>query len=378
MKNIMLIFLFLPAVLSASALDSANADLQAARKNRQAALSAIASEKMELLKRIESLKAEGDKLEAELISQRKILKNAEASEFSLESKKTEFKNLREEAMKIYSSTENSDAQGLSHDTVKFLAQLENIFAQVKNQACSAEILSEISLENSELVIKNFEEGRTQIVEIDPSMGRLKKMKNRGLSEEISAGGIWMYPILFFGVSVFLIACAKAFQAFKIKRSRKGIVKKISALLAQDKIGEAKLLAQAEPYPYKDMLLALVENKDIEKSLLEEMAYEQMLGVGETLYSGLGFISLTAAISPLLGLLGTVTGIIKTFADLSIYGSGNPELMSGGISEALITTEYGLIVAIPSFVVHAILSRRAKSILSDMEKLAAGFLSQNSK
>ena len=89
-------------------------------------------------------------------------------------------------------------------------------------------------------------------------------------------------------------------------------------------------------------------------------------------------AVSAAISPLLGLLGTVTGIIKTFGDLSVYGAGNPQLMSGGISEALITTEFGLMVAIPSFVLHAVLSRRGKAILSDMEKAASEYISKNCK
>ena len=95
--------------------------------------------------------------------------------------------------------------------------------------------------------------------------------------------------------------------------------------------------------------------------------------GEKLYYGLGFLSVTAAVSPLLGLLGTVTGIIKTFAGLTAYGASSAGLMSEGIGEALITTEFGLIVAIPSLVAHAVLNRRAKAVLSDMEKTAASYL-----
>lgn len=82
--------------------------------------------------------------------------------------------------------------------------------------------------------------------------------------------------------------------------------------------------------------------------------------------------MTAAVAPLFGLLGTVTGIIKTFGDLSFRGSAQAQLISEGISEALITTEYGLIVAIPAFVAHALFSRRAKAVLSDMEKWLQAF------
>ena len=102
----------------------------------------------------------------------------------------------------------------------------------------------------------------------------------------------------------------------------------------------------------------------------------MLSAGEKLFSGLSVLSVSAAVAPLLGLLGTVTGIIKTFGDLSFSGAGQAEFISAGISEALITTEYGLVVAIPAYVAHAIFSRRAKSVLSDMEKIASSYLSGN--
>ena len=69
---------------------------------------------------------------------------------------------------------------------------------------------------------------------------------------------------------------------------------------------------------------------------------------------------------MLGLLGTVTGIITTFKLLTIFGSGDPKALGGGISEALITTEFGLIVAIPSLVLHAFLQRKAKAIENEFE------------
>ena len=75
---------------------------------------------------------------------------------------------------------------------------------------------------------------------------------------------------------------------------------------------------------------------------------------------------------MLGLLGTVTGIIETFKQITIYGSGDVASLSGGISEALITTEYGLIVAIPSLLLHSFLSRKARGLVSEMETLAVQF------
>ena len=83
----------------------------------------------------------------------------------------------------------------------------------------------------------------------------------------------------------------------------------------------------------------------------------------------------ASSAPLLGLLGTVTGIINTFKQITIFGSGDVKQLSGGISEALITTKFGLIVAIPSLLLHAYLSRKARAVTSEMEAQAVQFANE---
>jgi CBS domain-containing protein len=107
-------------------------------------------------------------------------------------------------------------------------------------------------------------------------------------------------------------------------------------------------------------------------------YEKILTAKMHLQSLLPFIAITAAAAPLLGLLGTVTGIITTFKMITVFGSGDVKTLSGGISEALITTMFGLIVAIPSLLLHAFLSRKARSILARMEKTAISFVNQINK
>jgi len=82
--------------------------------------------------------------------------------------------------------------------------------------------------------------------------------------------------------------------------------------------------------------------------------------------GLSALAVLGAVAPLLGLLGTVTGMINTFRVITLFGTGDPKLMSGGISEALVTTELGLAVAIPIMLLHTYLSRRTDSIVGDME------------
>jgi biopolymer transport protein ExbB len=84
---------------------------------------------------------------------------------------------------------------------------------------------------------------------------------------------------------------------------------------------------------------------------------------------LSSLAVFAAIAPLLGLLGTVGGMIKTFEVITQHGTGNARLLADGISEALVTTQVGLAVAIPVLLLHAVLSRQAKKIVAKMEQLA---------
>lgn len=133
------------------------------------------------------------------------------------------------------------------------------------------------------------------------------------------------------------------------------------------------LAESQPKPARNMLVSAVENADEAPELVEEVMYECMLSTQPRLERFLNIIALTAATAPLLGLLGTVTGIIKTFKLMSIHGAGDPKPLISGISEALITTELGLVLAIPALVLHALLSRKVSGIMAHVEKLSITFI-----
>ena len=124
-----------------------------------------------------------------------------------------------------------------------------------------------------------------------------------------------------------------------------------------------------------MLTKGVSIIDEPRELVEETMYETVLTTRLKLQGFLPFIAICAASAPLLGLLGTVTGIINTFKMITVFGSGDVKSLSGGISEALITTKFGLIVAIPSLLLHAFLSRKAKRIVDQMEKTAVSFTNE---
>jgi biopolymer transport protein ExbB len=107
--------------------------------------------------------------------------------------------------------------------------------------------------------------------------------------------------------------------------------------------------------------------------MEDSIQEQLLQEMPRLNRFSGGIAILAAVAPLLGLLGTVTGIIQTFGVIRAFGNANPNLMAGGISEALITTVAGLSIAIPLIIAHSLLRGRADLILADAERHAAAML-----
>ena len=123
----------------------------------------------------------------------------------------------------------------------------------------------------------------------------------------------------------------------------------------------------------DLLATAVDNYKVKSTNLEEILFEKILSAQPTLERFLPFMALTAAAAPLLGLLGTVTGMIKTFTLITIFGTGDAKSLSSGISEALVTTELGLIVAIPSLILHGLLSRMAKQKIGDLEQISVSFI-----
>ena len=101
--------------------------------------------------------------------------------------------------------------------------------------------------------------------------------------------------------------------------------------------------------------------------------EQILALIPTLECLLSLLAVTAAAAPLLGLLGTVTGMIETFGVIREVGTGDPRPLSGGISEALVTTEIGLGIAIPALLAHAWLTRRVKRIVNHLDAQVLHFV-----
>ncbi len=97
-----------------------------------------------------------------------------------------------------------------------------------------------------------------------------------------------------------------------------------------------------------------------------------------LEKGLSLLKLLAAVAPLLGLLGTVTGMIATFQSITLFGTGDPKLMAGGISQALITTVLGLVAAIPLLFMHNIVSSRSRELVQILDQQSAGLIAEKAQ
>jgi biopolymer transport protein ExbB len=112
--------------------------------------------------------------------------------------------------------------------------------------------------------------------------------------------------------------------------------------------------------------------------LELHLTEAILGEVPKLSRFLTIIKIISVVAPLMGLLGTVTGMINTFQAITLFGTGDPKLMAGGISQALVTTVLGLVVAIPMTLLYAILNTRSKNIVYILQEQASGVIAERSE
>lgn len=211
--------------------------------------------------------------------------------------------------------------------------------------------------------------------LDVKLGQALDIRNltESLPEHIKKGGLVMWPILIIAAAAFLISIFKVFEIASVKKGKIKDLEVILEHLNSDRADDALAYARGIKGPVGGMLVAALEHIDSDEDLIEEILYERMLSTQPKLERFLPFIAVTAATAPLLGLLGTVTGMINTFKLITIFGTGDATQLSSGISEALITTEFGLVIAIPTLIAHALLSRMSKGVLGSMERTAVGLV-----
>lgn len=225
----------------------------------------------------------------------------------------------------------------------------------------------------------IDEGRGSLP-LDPTLGTAQKFESteETLWEHVQKGGPVMIPIFTLAGAAMLVALYKWISFLFLRTPSRAQVQAVfDAVAKRDEAAVAGAVAAIHG-PVGRMLKAGAENLREQRELVEEVMYESVLTSRLKLERFLPFVAISAASAPLLGLLGTVTGIINTFKMITVSGSGDVKSLSGGISEALITTEFGLIVAIPSLLLHAFLSRKARGVVGQMETAAIGLTNQLGK
>ena len=190
-------------------------------------------------------------------------------------------------------------------------------------------------------------------------------------EQLRSGGPLVYPIAALALVALLIILYKLFDLNRVSLGTDRLMDAVQDLAHQghwDDV-DAELDQQKGNSPItqvvREGLRARNEDRETRESVLQEAILSQLPRVER----GLSILAVLGAVAPLIGLLGTVTGMIETFRVITLFGTGDPKLMSGGISEALVTTELGLAVAIPIMLMHTLLSRRADRIVGKMEEKA---------
>lgn len=194
-----------------------------------------------------------------------------------------------------------------------------------------------------------------------------------LWERLTGGGFVMLPLL----GVALVACflilERAFVLYGWNPRIDALVKKVVAACEQQKFEEAQRMCDRQRGSVAQVLSACLVRRRYGQQMMEDSIQEQLLHEMPKLQRFLGAIAVLAGIAPLLGLLGTVTGIIRTFDVIQAFGNSNPALMASGISEALITTATGLVIAVPILIFHTMLRGRVDQILADAERYGATLL-----
>jgi len=191
--------------------------------------------------------------------------------------------------------------------------------------------------------------------------------------ELQKGGITMIPLLLGSVFTLAIVIERAISLRAKKIIIPEIVTAVERIKCPEDIRVAESICETYPGTFANVMLPALRNKDLNREELKEFIIDQGRQEVRTLERGLVGLETVAGVAPLLGLMGTVLGMIKVFNVISQKGLGQANVLSGGISEALITTVTGLAIGIPALVAYNFFTSKAEGIVMDIEKYTASLL-----
>ena len=177
-----------------------------------------------------------------------------------------------------------------------------------------------------------------------------------LEEYLRAGGVVMLPLVLVSLAMWVLIVDRALFFRRLHRKNMGALTAFEHI-RDDRMPDPQRFRGAVSFLVAQFLSRRSGDRNLDRFILDET----VLKVSRSLNDYLALIGVLAAIAPFLGLLGTVTGMIATFDVLAVFGTGNAKAMAGGISEALITTQTGLLMAIPGLYMKGFLDRRARNL-----------------
>jgi len=215
-------------------------------------------------------------------------------------------------------------------------------------------------ESTAAALTNAQPGEIVRFGIDPLRGQLLQLLKEVPDplERIDQGGAVGYVILALGAIGILIVIYKT------------ITLTLTSMAVRSQV---KSDTPKKGNPLGRILSVYHDNRNVDVETLELKLDEAILRETPALERGLTLIKIISAVAPLFGLLGTVTGMIETFQAITLFGTGDPKLMAGGISQALVTTVLGLVVAIPTLLLHSLVAGIAKNIIHVLEEQSAGII-----
>lgn len=181
------------------------------------------------------------------------------------------------------------------------------------------------------------------------------------------GGVFMYPIILCSIVAVAVFLERLWALRRKQIIPESFIRNVKELLKKQKISEAIYLCQSDMSSIAKIFLAGLRNTQKGMWYVKEAIEERGSREATILEKNVSILSTIANLTPLLGLLGTVSGMIKTFNAISVAGMGDPAPLAGGIAEALITTATGLCVAIPTLVCYRFLRDKANSLIFEMEE-----------
>ncbi len=194
-----------------------------------------------------------------------------------------------------------------------------------------------------------------LVSIDPTGGALLSVliDKPTASERLDHGGLVGYMILGLGVVALILAVLKLIDIGQISLRVRAQQSHLDDPRDDNPLGRLILIAQG--------------SRNVDSETLEMRLHDRESKETTRIHRMTVFLAIIAAVAPLMGLLGTVVGMINTFQAITLYGTGDPQTMAGGISQALITTVLGLIVAVPAVLLHAMVSARGKALVNVLKR-----------